>query len=592
MWLRGFVQWRWVLALGLIVVVVGSGLTWKALAGGHHYTSDDAVFLDEEPDAAAKVHLEAAFGQLPLHFEAHTGQSDDRVEFLTRGRGYTLLLKPSEMILALQPSGLDQQTPFPASQAPRLLRMRLLGAAADPLIEGLDPLPGKSNYFIGNDPKLWRTNIPTYASVRYQGVYPNIDLLYHGNHSSVEFDFVVAPGGNTEAIRLAVEGIDEARIDSAGNLLLGPEGQLRLRAPSIYQEVDGEKHAVSGAYALHSSEAAGQRPPRPIEVGFSVGGYDAGRPLIIDPVLEYSTYLGWAGGDAATDIILDADGNVYLTGRTNSPADPSVGVFVGFGGGRDAFVVKLDPTGSILEYVTFFGGSGDDTPGGITMILPDIVVVAGHTDSTDLPNVENGFSKFYRGNTDGFVVKLNFDGSDISYATYLGGTGQDIIADVTAELGTDIVYVVGSTSSGDFPVKNELNQVGGFLSGSKDAFVAKLDLNSSNPEVNCYIQPDNYNDCADLLSSTYLGGSSVDDGFGIARNGENSVYVTGQTCSTDFPKTAGVFDNSANGGCDAFFTSLSLPPIAPIVLSRDCPDQTDSSNHVTLWDGSNYKRAA
>lgn len=201
MWLRGIVQWRW--ALAVIVLVLASGFTWKALTGDHHYTIDDAFLLDEAPNAATRVRLEEAFGRLPLYFEAHKGQSDERVQFLTRGRGYTLLLKPSGMTLALEVSDPDKQTRSSASQTPSLLRMHLLGGAADPLLEGLDPLPGKSNYFIGNDPKRWRTNIPTYAGVRYRDVYPGIDLLYHGNQTKLEFDFVIAPGGNTEAIRLA-----------------------------------------------------------------------------------------------------------------------------------------------------------------------------------------------------------------------------------------------------------------------------------------------------------------------------------------------------------------------------------------------------
>ena len=503
---------------------------------------------------------------MPLHFEAHTRQSDERVEFLTRGRGYTLLLKPSGMTLALQASGPDKQTPSPASQTPSLLRMHLLGAAADPLQEGLDPLPGKSNYFIGNDPKRWRTNISTYARVRYRDVYPGIDLLYYGNQTRVEFDFVVAPGGNTEAIRMAFQGVDEARIDSRGDLLLGTGGKLRLRAPSIYQEVGGARRVVSGRYVLHRSEAAG---PLPIEAGFAVESYDPLRPLVIDPVLEYSTYFGWAGGDAASDITIDSEGNVYLTGRTDPIPDPSDTPFsetlFGPGGGRDAFVVKLDSTGSILEYVTYFGGSGNDTPGGITLALPDSIVVAGHTNSTDFPVTDGAFSKVNAGATDGFVVKLGSDGSALSYATYLGGSLQDVVSDVAAELtpGTGVVYVVGNTSSVDFPVKNEYD---GVLGGLTDAFVAKLDLNSSNANQNCYIRPNIYNDCDDLLSSTDLGGSSFDAGLGIARSSTDSVDLTGQTCSSDFPTKNWSFDTSHNGGCDAFLTRFDLPSNGSIKL--------------------------
>ncbi|NQW16497.1 MAG: SBBP repeat-containing protein [Chloroflexi bacterium] len=552
--------------LGLLVSVACSGGE-GAIAPTTVPNPGDAALL-----APAKAELESTLGQLPLHFEVNVGQTDHQIEFLSRVRGYSLFLASGEATLVMKRSSPDHVDPARnadtaassqpgaslTNEAPALLRMRPLGASAESQAEGLEPLPGISNYFMGSDPEQWQTNIPTYASVKYRDVYPGVDLIYYGDQGRLEFDFVVDPGRNPSTINLAFDGADEARIDSEGDLVLGVHGEtLRLSAPSIYQEIDGVRRVVPGGYDLST-------PPNidgTVEVGFSVDDYDSGRPLIIDPVLEYSSYIGWSGVDAASDITLDAAGNIYLTGSADSVASSTV-TFLGVSAGIDGFIAKLNPDGSTMIYTTFFGGSGIDGPAAIALDSSGGVIVGGYTTSTDFPATNESFQIDFAGNTDGFVLNLHSSGGTLSYATYLGGSDQDVISDI-AVAGSGDVYVVGKTSSANFPV---LNSIQATLKGSKDAFITFLDLDSSNANVICYLGSPK-NDCADLIASTYLGGSNVDDGHGIALSGNSGqAYVTGQTCSNNFPGTAGGFDASANGGCDGFVAGVLMGSSSGILI--------------------------
>src|SRR6266536_2782587 len=252
----------------------------------------------EKPDHAAQGRVTEAYGKLPLSFEANRGQMDSEVKFFSRGSGYGIFISPTEAVLSLS-RGLPQKTKGPeagenlaapslheeaeAPQRRAVLRMKLVGANPKPQLTGEEELPGKVNYFIGNDPKKWRTNVSTYAKVKYREVYPGIDLVHYGNQRQLEYDFVVAPGTDPKAIRLGFEGAETMEIDARGDLLLHtPEGDVRQHKPVIYQEFDGTRTQVSGGYSLS----------RRNQCSCEVGKYDPGRPLIIDPTLSYSTYLG------------------------------------------------------------------------------------------------------------------------------------------------------------------------------------------------------------------------------------------------------------------------------------------------------------
>ncbi|MCZ6479418.1 MAG: SBBP repeat-containing protein, partial [candidate division NC10 bacterium] len=345
-----------------------------------------------EPDVATKARIVEAYGKLPLSFEVNNGQTDAQVKYLARGRGYTLFLTGTEAVLVLknQPSALsDQQsarkehTKKTQSPSRTVLRMQLVGANPHPKVVGLNKLPGKSNYFIGNDPQKWRTNIPTYAKVRYGDVYPNVDLVYYGNQRQLEYDLVVAPGADPKAITLAFEGADKLEINDQGDLVLQTvAGQVIQHAPVIYQEINGVKQAINGHYVLRGKD----------HVGIQVGPYDATTPLVIDPVvLTYSSYLGGNDIDRGNDIFVDAAGNAYVTGSTlsiNFPGtagsliQPNLG---NAGGTSDAFVTKINAAGTALTYSTYLGGSLGDQGNSIAVDGPGNAYVTGFTLSTDFP---------------------------------------------------------------------------------------------------------------------------------------------------------------------------------------------------------------
>src|SRR5438876_4862150 len=315
---------------------------------------------------ATKQQVLVAYGKLPLIFEANQGQTEPQVKFLSRGRGYTLFLTSTEAVLALREgaSARNVVDGSPAAKRERgealsgtVLRMRFVGANPAPAVAGVGELPGKSNYFVGNDPKKWRANVLTYAKVEYRDVYPGVNLVYYGNQRQLEHDFVVSPGADPKAITLAFEGMDGVAIDGLGDLVLRADGGgVRLRKPFVYQEQDGQRAVIPTRYVLKAER----------QVAFEVAAYDATKPLIIDPVLAYSTYLGGTGGDQGSGIAVDVAGNAYVTGSTGSIDFPTTAGAFG-GGGVDAFVTKLNPTGTALVYSTYLGGNSFDSGNAITV---------------------------------------------------------------------------------------------------------------------------------------------------------------------------------------------------------------------------------
>ena len=301
------------LAIGLVELGSGPGLADKPSPAA-------------KTPAATKPQVVENYGKLPLSFEANQGQTDSRVDFLSRGSGYTLFLTPTEATLALRKPvasnrprrGNTSPRNAEAEQAdaipPAVVRMKLVGANATPEVVGLEKFPGKSNYFIGNDPEKWRTNVPHYAKVQYKDVYQGVDLVYYGNQRQLEYGLIVAPGADPEAIQLAFEDEEDLEIDAQGDLVLYSDaGQVRLHRPLVYQEVDGVQREIPGSYLLN-----GRR-----QVSFGVAAYDTGKPLIIDPVLSYSTYLSGGSLEAGANIAVDGSGNAYVTGGTDSTDFPT-----------------------------------------------------------------------------------------------------------------------------------------------------------------------------------------------------------------------------------------------------------------------------
>jgi len=488
---------------------------------------------------------------------------------------------------------------------------------------GCTPLPGKANYFIGNDPAKWRTNVPTFAKVHYQDLYPNIDLLYYDNQRQLEYDFVVNPGADPGLIALGFQGVDSLEVDPQGDLLLyTTSSTLRQRKPFIYQEVNGLRREVAGGYVLKNAR----------QVGFQVAAYDASRPLIIDPVLFYSTYLGGSGDDEGTSIAVDAAGNAYVTGTTDSINFPTVaGSFdTSFGGGAlDVFVTKLNPTGSGLVYSTYLGGSGSEdtrTGGQIAVDAAGSAYVAGATDSPDFPTTSGAFQSTLAGPADAFVTKLDPSGSALLYSTYLGGSSGDgafgIVVDAAGS-----AYVAGATTSSNFPTTSgafqttrvnfqegfvtKLNPAGTglvystYLRGTNgilglaidavgSAYVTGITPLTNLPTTLGAFQPSHGgggNDAfvvklnpagSGLGYATYLGGSGSDGADGIAVDAAGNAYVSGGTLSSNFPTTSGAFQTALAGGVDAFVTKLNPLGTGLIFSTYLGGSANDQANAVAL----------
>ncbi len=478
----------------------------------------------------------------PLAFEANQGQSGSEVQYLSRGGGYTMLLTSREAVLNLRQGGRHAMT-APAST----LRMKLVGAAAVSAV-GQGLLPGVSNYLIGSDRSKWRTGIERFARVRYQGVYPGIDLVYYGNQRQLEYDFVVAPGADPRRIRMEFDGVKAMRLDANGDLVLTCDGgELRQHKPLVYQGDGAARREIAGRYAIEGRK-----------VSFRLARYDAHQPLVVDPKISYSTYLGSSGDEGAFDIAVDDKGNAYVVGITGSSGFPTqgaldnsfgpnpLGIAMAFG---DAFVTKIAADGKTLVYSTFLGGNGADGGNAIAIDGAGNVVVCGATSSTDFPLSANAYQTALKGSliqSAMFVTKLNAAGNGILYSTFVGG-GSDLF-EITFEgsgVALDskgIIYLAGQTTSKAFPTKNAAQpNLGG---GDEEAFVAKFD-------------PSAASGAASLVYSTYLGGSANETALAVVPDSDGNAYVRGGTCSSNFPTTANAYQTSRKGDCDAFITKVS-----------------------------------
>jgi len=567
--------------VALFVSLVAGGVALQA-------TSGPAVSSPAASEVAA-ARLDASYGHLPLSFEPNVGQAGGGVDFVAHGPGYTVLLSAAAATLHLQqgadagagaaPRRAGQQPTSRRASTGRLappvqMRLQLAGTSPTPRVTGQAPLPGRVNYFVGNDRTRWRTGVPTFGAVRYEGIYPGIAQVWSGAGGALEYRFEVAPGADPGAIRLALVGATRIEVDASGALIArAGRATIRQQPPRVYQDLAGRRQAVASRYTVSTPPPArpGVSPglPPPLEetvgaatIAIALGAYDSTQPLVIAPTLIFSTYLGGSGDDTGRAVAVDGARDAYLVGFTASVdfpvANPTQGTLAG---GYDAFVVKVNAAGTALVYSTYLGGSNTDFGYGIALDGARNAYVTGITSSVDFPTTPGALQTSYGGgDSDAFVAKLDPTGA-LAYGTYLGGSTAEA-GDAVAVDAAGSAYVSGWTGSIDFPTANAVQPA--FGGGVDDAFIAKLNAAGSA-----------------LVYSTYLGGSDIDEGEGVAVDAAGSAYFTGWSNSADFP-TVNALQSTFRGLGDVFVAKLSATGTALVYSTYLGGADGDEAHLITV----------
>jgi hypothetical protein len=494
-----------------------------------------------------------------LFFESGPDRAGGRGEFLARGRNYAFRLEAGRIELHLRHNEATPSSPLAARHsltAPRMIeaatvRLEFLDANPEATIQGEGRLSAKINYLIGNDPAQWHTGLSAYSKLRVEELYPGIGLIYYGNQQRLEYDFTVFPGADPAKIAMRFGGVEQVSLSKEGDLVLKVGArEVRQPKPIIYQIAGLKRVEVAGDYRIRPNHT----------VGFQIGEYDPRLPLVIDPVIVYSTYFGGNNADLGFAVKLDPAGNIYIAGQTLSAQFPfplpSGGVQGKFGGGTyngDAFVAKFDNSGTNLIYFTYLGGYGEDGALDLSVDSAGHAYVGGFTQSPNFPTA-NAFYPQISGladpsvgiyNADGFITELNTSGSSMLYSTYFGGSDADIIDGIAAD-DSGYAYVTGLTHSTDFPTYHALTGQSSYQGAITKAFVARWGPGGQA-----------------VVYSTYLGGSANDEGQGIAADSQGFAYVVGFTGSTNFPVTTNAFqwrlNNTGNTdyAYDAFVCKFS-----------------------------------
>ena len=538
--------------------------------------------------ASHALRVRDGYGHLPLSFEENRGQTDPQVKFLARGGGYSLFLTPTEAVLKLRaPSSAKKQTrpdAMPIAFHPESLekpkfsvvRIRLEGANPKSIARGVDALPGHSNYFIGKDHAKWRTGIATYGGVRFESIYPSINLVYRGTQGRLEYDFVVAPNADPSRIKMNIDGADALSLDRDGNLIIKTSGgEVIQKAPLIYQESHGTRHPVTGGYALASKHS----------VMFKLGAYDRNAPLIIDPLLTYVSYLGGSGQDYGGAIAVDSAGEAWVAGFTTSvdfPVTPNP-VQSTFYGMYDAFVSKVNSDGSTLVYSTYVGGSNLDSASGVALDPQGNIYVTGTTFSPDFPATVGAFQTTFsgpNGAADAFVLALDPNGGLI-YSTFLNGS-KSSIGNAIAVDSTGDAYVTGVTGSPDFPLTPNAYQTG-YPDYANDSvgFVTKFNPSGTGLIYSTFLLP--------LSEQNQVFGQS---GVAIGLDGSENAYIAASTSQNSSPfcqKSCGsiIALNSTGTGLN-FSTQLDfggeISGLAYSYVAAIAIDSSGNSNAIGIYE--------
>ncbi len=494
-------------------------------------------------DNLSNVQITRNITSMPLAFTANQGQWDDQVLFRANANGATMWFasdgayyqftrtiesednKPISIVDKRYGMPVDDIFDRePKSVETMMIKATFVGANPNPRMIGVDMMDYKCNYFIGNDPNEWHTDVPNFSAVLYEEIYDGINLKYYGNGRQMEYDFIVSPGADYSQIRIHYEGAESISINGSGELIVTTKwGEVIEQRPVIYQIENNSRIVVEGEYKMMGDNS----------FGFELSSYNPALPLVIDPLLSYSTYLGGSGDETNTRIATDDSGNAYITGKTVSTDFPTEGEYQTDQGGRDVFVTKLNSSGNALVYSTYLGGNGYDAGNGIAVDGSGNAYITGNTNSTNFPT--EGAYQTFQGVWDVFVTKLNSSGNALVYSTYLGGDGSDVGWGIVVDISGN-TFVTGYTQSTNFPTEGAYQAT---HQGNFDVFVTKLNFSGNA-----------------LVYSTYVGGSDLDISFGIAVDGSGNAYITGYTFSTDFP-TVGAYQASYQGEGDVFVTKLN-----------------------------------
>ncbi|WP_163538970.1 SBBP repeat-containing protein [Gracilibacillus sp. YIM 98692] len=525
------------------------------------------------------------FERIPTYFVPNIGRMEDEfIYYYMQGSGCAVYFTTEEirfLFLETPPRTREEgqsredkcnlEEPAKEVQVFRI-DFRFLHANKGVKPEGRGEMSGKVNYFKGNDPSKWHTNISVFDKVVYPDLWPGIDLVFRGENGQIKYEFVVHSGAKVEDIQFTYDGAKNIDLDEEGNLLIDTLlGQMRDERPVSYQEKDGQQVYLESSFQLLQNGKGED------VIHFKIANdYDSRYPLIIDPGLIYSTYLGGTSGDSGASIAVDALGNAYVTGSTSSLNFPTTpGSFdISLNGSSDAFVTKFSQDGTTLIYSTYLGGTNSDSGAGIAVDTLGNAYVTGGTTSSNFPTTPGAFDTSLSGSSNAFVTKLNSTGSMLVYSTYLGGGGSFGLAERGTSIDVDPIgnaYVAGVTPSNMFPTTLGAFQT--VYGGSVfDAFVTKF-----NPTGSA------------LVYSTYLGGTGGDEGNGIAVDAAGNAYVTGETTSPNFPTTPGAFDTTFNGSFDAFVTKLNPAGSALVYSTFLGGTELDEGNGIALdSDGNAY----
>ncbi|MHC1745016.1 MAG: PKD domain-containing protein [Syntrophobacteraceae bacterium] len=567
-------------------------------------------------------------GLAPLHFILNQGQLDERIKYYSKNARQEIYFTEDGVYLAIA-KGKPENDPLNAplnltrNERPtietQIVRLAPVSMARQVEIHSEDTRQAKVNWYVGNDQRRWKTNIPTYGAVTYRGARDGLDVRFYGKDRHLEYDLIVKPGQDPSQVKMACSGVDYYELTEEGDLVINLKGGATLlqKRPTIYQMINGDRVSIEGGFTVErpatTRSASGAQNLALAEAdddmvyGFDVGEYDRSLPVVIDPVIMYADYLelGGTGEDYSLSIDVDSTGCAYTAGYTSSteqsfsiPGAIPIGTLTT--SSYNIFVKKFDALGGDV-HTTYLGGNDNSRAYAIASDNAGNVYLTGQTSATNYPTVLPIYGT-NRGNGDSFLTKLAPDGT-VSFSTYIGGADEDMGYGIAIDT-SGCAYITGYTYSVNYPTSNAYCIT--HSSGDMDAFITKINTITRTLTYSTFVGGD-ANNCgkavavdssgsayvtgwtyssnfpvfgspfqpefagiqdafvlklgtsgSTLAYSTYLGGSDADAGMGIALDSSGNAYVTGKTNSTDYPVSGdrSQFGSNYTGGTDGFVTKL------------------------------------